>query len=46
MVLMVTHDIVKGAAAALVMRSIDPAITPVGALPNLVTLAPTLPTPK
>jgi outer membrane protein assembly factor BamB len=46
MVLMVTHDIVKGAAVALVMRSIDPAITPVGPLPNLVTLAPTLPTPK
>ena len=28
------------------VRSIDPAITPVGPLPNLVTLAPTLPSPK
>jgi outer membrane protein assembly factor BamB len=46
MLLVITHDIVKGAAAVLVMRSVDPVITPIAPLPNLVTLAPTLPSVK
>ncbi len=46
MLLVVTHDIVTGAAAVLVMRSVDPVITPIAPLPNLITLAPTLPSAK
>jgi outer membrane protein assembly factor BamB len=43
MVLFVTHDIAKGASAALVARSFEPAITPVAPLPGLVQIAPTTP---
>jgi outer membrane protein assembly factor BamB len=41
MLLMVTRDIAKGATATLVSRSFEPTITPVAALPNLVTMTPT-----
>jgi outer membrane protein assembly factor BamB len=41
--LLVTHDIAKGASAALVARSFEPSITPVAALPNLVQIAPITP---
>jgi outer membrane protein assembly factor BamB len=40
MLLLVTRDIAKGAAATLVMRSFDPPSTPVAPLPNLVEIAP------
>jgi outer membrane protein assembly factor BamB len=40
MLLMVTHDIAKGASASLVARSFEPEITPVTALPNLVSMTP------
>jgi len=43
MLLMVTHDIAKGASASLVVRSFEPDITPVSPLPNLVQVAPTTP---
>jgi hypothetical protein len=42
MLLMMTHDIAKGAVAALVARSFEPSITPVSPLPNPTLLAPTL----
>ena len=45
MLLMVTHDIAKGASASLVARSFEPAITPVAPLPNLVQIAPPLDAP-
>jgi len=38
---MMTRDIARGAAATLVTRSFEPAITPLVALPNLTMLAPT-----
>ncbi len=41
--LVVTRDIVKGAAAVLITRSIDPAPVPVAPLPNAIMPAPTLP---
>jgi len=41
LLLMMTRDIARGAAATLVTRSFEPAITPVATLPNLVMLAPT-----
>jgi outer membrane protein assembly factor BamB len=44
MLLIVTHDIAKGASASLVARSFEPAITPVGPLPDLVQIAPATPT--
>ena len=40
MLLMVTHDIAKGASASLVARSFEPTISPVSQLPNLVQIAP------
>ena len=43
MVLMVTRDIAKGAAASLVMRSFDPPVTPLAPLPGLVQIAPLAP---
>jgi outer membrane protein assembly factor BamB len=44
MVLMSFFDIAKGASAALAVRSVEPAIVPVAALPNLVQIAPVTPT--
>jgi outer membrane protein assembly factor BamB len=44
--LAITRDIAKGAGATLVMRSVEPAITPVTPLANAITLAPTLPESK
>jgi hypothetical protein len=41
LLLMMTRDIARGAAATLVTRSFEPAITPLVALPNLLMLAPT-----
>jgi len=41
LLLMMTRDIARGAAATLVTRSFEPAITPLVALPNLTMLAPT-----
>jgi outer membrane protein assembly factor BamB len=46
MVVMVTHDIAKGASASLVTRSFEPAMSPVAALPNLVQIAPTATPPR
>jgi hypothetical protein len=43
MLLMVTRDIAKGAAASLVTRSFEPQSTPVAPLPNLVEIAPKTP---
>jgi outer membrane protein assembly factor BamB len=43
MLLLVTRDIAKGAAATLVMRSFEPQATPVAPLPNLVEIAPRTP---
>jgi outer membrane protein assembly factor BamB len=43
MLLMLSHDIAKGASVSLHARSFEPAITPVAALPNLITIAPTTP---
>jgi outer membrane protein assembly factor BamB len=43
MLLTVGRDLVKGATATLVVRSIDPAPTPIAPLPNAVTLAPPIP---
>jgi outer membrane protein assembly factor BamB len=43
MLLLITHDIAKGANAALVARSFEPSIAPVSPLPNPTLLAPTLP---
>ena len=45
MLLLVTRDIAKGAAATLVMRSFDPPTTPVAPLPNLVDMTPKKPAP-
>jgi outer membrane protein assembly factor BamB len=41
MLVIVTHDIAKGAGAVLAGRSFEPAITPVSPLPNLITMTPT-----
>jgi outer membrane protein assembly factor BamB len=41
MLLMITRDIARGAAATLMTRSFEPAIAPLVPLPNLVMLAPT-----
>jgi len=41
LLLMMTRDIARGAAATLVTPSFEPAITPLVALPNLIMLAPT-----
>jgi outer membrane protein assembly factor BamB len=46
MLLMVTHDIAKGASASLVARSFEPTLSPVSQLPNLVQIAPTTPPPQ
>jgi outer membrane protein assembly factor BamB len=43
MVLAITRDMANGAGATLVTRNIEPLISPIGPLPNPVTLAPTLP---
>ena len=43
MLLFVTHDIAKGASAALVARSFDPPMIPVAPLKDLVQIAPTTP---
>jgi hypothetical protein len=43
LIVMVTHDIAKGASASLAARTFEPAVTPVGTLPNLVQIAPTTP---
>jgi len=43
LIVMVTHDIAKGASASLAARNFEPAVTPVGTLPNLVQIAPTTP---
>jgi len=43
MLLMVTRDIAKGAAASLVTRSFDPPVTPLAPLPGLVQIAPLAP---
>jgi hypothetical protein len=43
MLLVVTRDVAKGAASRLVTRGIEPALSPVAPLPNLVTLSPGLP---
>jgi len=42
-VLLVTRDIAKGAAAVLMTRGVEPPLAPVAPLPNLITLSPTLP---
>jgi outer membrane protein assembly factor BamB len=44
MVVVVTRDIAKGAAAALHARSFEPPMSPVAPLPNLVQIAPPAPT--
>jgi len=46
MLLMVTRDIAKGAAASLVMRSFEPPSAPIGPLPNPTELPKTLPPPQ
>ena len=43
MLLMVTHDIAKGASASLIARSYEPTIAPVGTLPDLVSMTPPQP---
>jgi outer membrane protein assembly factor BamB len=45
MVLMITRDIARGAAATLVARDFEPVLSPVVALPNLVMIAPATTTP-
>ncbi|MBZ5559269.1 MAG: PQQ-binding-like beta-propeller repeat protein [Acidobacteriia bacterium] len=40
MLIVVTRDIAKGATTRLVTRGIEPALSPVAPLPNLVTLSP------
>ncbi len=42
MLLAITRDMANGAGATLVIRNIEPVISPIGPLPNPVTLAPTL----
>lgn len=42
-VLFVTRDIAKGAAAVLMTRSVEPPLGPVAPLPNMITLSPTMP---
>jgi len=44
MLLMITRDIARGAAATLVTRDFEPQLTPVLALPNLIQIAPVTPT--
>jgi outer membrane protein assembly factor BamB len=44
MLMMSFFEIAKGASAALAVRSVEPAIVPVAALPNLVQIAPVTPT--
>jgi hypothetical protein len=47
MLVIVARDIAKGASVTLVRGTVEPAITPVSPLPNLVMMAPTTPlTPK
>ncbi len=46
MVLILTRDIAKGGALTLVERNIEPAISPMGPLPNPIMLAPTPPAVK
>jgi len=43
MLLMVTRDIARGAAASLVTRSFDPPVAPLAPLPGLVQIAPLAP---
>jgi outer membrane protein assembly factor BamB len=43
MLAVLTRDIASGATAKLVARSVEPALSPVSPLPNLITLAPALP---
>ena len=45
MLLVVTRDVAKGDSVTLMMRSIEPAATPLVPLPNPVRSVPTLPTP-
>jgi len=40
MLLLITRDIARGAAATLVMRSFEPVISPVNPLPNVITFGP------
>ena len=40
MVLIITRDIARGAAATLVARDFEPSLSPVVALPNLIMIAP------
>jgi outer membrane protein assembly factor BamB len=43
-VLMITRDIARGAAVTMITRDMEPALSPVAALPNLIQIAPTTPT--
>lgn len=43
LIVTVTRDISKGASASLAARTFEPAVTPVGTLPNLVQIAPAAP---
>jgi len=43
MLLLVTRDIAKGAAATLVSRSFEPPVAPLAPLPNIVQIAPATP---
>ena len=45
MLLMITRDIARGAAATLVARDFEPTVSPVVALPNLIEIAPKTATP-
>jgi hypothetical protein len=45
MVLMITRDIARGAAATLVARDFEPTLSAVAALPNMVMIAPVTATP-
>ena len=43
-VLMITRDIARGDAVTLIRRDVEPLMSPVAALPNLVQIAPVTPT--
>jgi outer membrane protein assembly factor BamB len=45
MLLMITRDIARGAAATLVARDFEPQLSPVVPLPNLIAIAPVTATP-
>jgi outer membrane protein assembly factor BamB len=40
-VIAVTRDIAKGATVSAISRAIEPAVTPIGPLPNLIPMSPT-----